>query len=80
MTISAKRYEWDQTYRLAVLETDPRQVMPRVVAAKSAIEARRIELNSTGVSHTGELQSINSALKILELLTHEVREKHDFSE
>lgn len=80
MTAPSRRYDWDEPYRLAVLETDPTQLMPRVIAAKSAIKARVAELSNDGLGHQDELKTIESALRILELLAHEAREEQDFSE
>ena len=73
MTPQSNSYDWDEPYRLAVLETDPRQLMSRVSAAKSAIEARMTKLSGSADDHFEELKNLYSALKIMQLLTNEAK-------
>ena len=68
MRLPSKQYEWAEPYRLAMLETDPEQLLTRVVAAKSAINERVSQLSNSLDDHKAERETINQALKMLELL------------
>jgi len=73
MTVPSKSYGWDESYRLAVLETDPRQLMSRVSTARGAIEARMTELSRSVDDHSVELENLRNALRMVQLLTNEAK-------
>jgi hypothetical protein len=67
MVKAVARKSWTESYRQAVMESNPRAVAARIQIAKSAIRARFAELRDSKDS-THEMASLNGAMKVLHLL------------
>jgi len=61
---------WEESYRLAVLEVDSRKMPERISAARDAIAGRLREMKGDS-DHRGERERIEDALRALNVLTTE---------
>jgi hypothetical protein len=66
------RYNWQQEYEAAILETDPQRRLPRVVAAQGAINARLRQLQSDSGGTPEERQSLIDAMRGLQILRQDL--------
>lgn len=67
MAKGAEPQSWAESYRQAVMESNPHAVPVRIQIAKSAIRARFAELKDAEDGRH-EIASLNGALKVLHLL------------
>ena len=68
-----EKYEWEEIYEGAVLETDDRKLPTRLQAAKSAVGSRLQKLQG---GHTGTIEERKAtyrALQHLDLLERELK-------
>jgi hypothetical protein len=69
-------YGWQRFYETAILETNRTELLRRIQAAHSAIEARITLLQSNHQDSSDEHQAISDALEGLRLLQQEVVTQH----
>lgn len=67
MARGAEPQSWTESYRQAVMESNPRAVPARIQFAKVAIRARFAQLKDSEDGRY-EIASLNGALKVLHLL------------
>jgi hypothetical protein len=72
MKRSPEHHSWAEPYRLAVFEENAARMPERIAVARSAILSR-VEALQIATDHTRELQALHDALKVLQLLTSELR-------
>lgn len=66
---------WEQVYRLAVLEVDGQKMPERISAARQSI-AERLRAIEGDTDHHGERERIDEALRALKRLTTESQGWH----
>jgi hypothetical protein len=74
-------YAWQELYEAAILETSREKMQPRILAAKTAIDARLYELQRDHGGTPEERQAISDALTGLNLLRKEIETRaHKFEQ
>lgn len=64
--------DWEEAYRLAVLEVDGQKMPERISAARKAIAGRLREIEGES-DHRGERERLEHALHALKVLTTETK-------
>jgi IS5 family transposase len=62
------QYSWQEKYEAAVLETDRKQLMARIITAQNAIDSRLREIQADHGGTPEERQSLAIAMEGLRML------------
>ena len=68
--MTSHQYEWQNDYRAALIELNPKRLPTRIEKAEATIAARRLALSSP-VGHEEEIAALENAFRNLEILRRE---------